>query len=145
MCIYIFMFALTILLHDPPGDLSPKVYCLYNIFIFGLAYVVYVTGKKILDSVVGNEKSLKGIGILRLQRRRNMAHVTGEMVEKEYELWKASKDYINGEITMDKLEEIESSYNKDFNSAMVKFAKSSIQRNLIDIIQGKFFVRRKKT
>ncbi len=68
-------------------------------------------GKKILDSVVGNKQSLKGIRALSLQRRRNMAHVTGKMMEKEYELWKASKDYINGEITIEQLEEIENSYN----------------------------------
>lgn len=121
-----------------------EVYCLYSILVFWVTYVVYIAGKKILDSVVGSKKTLKGIRASSVKRRKNMAHMADKMIEREYELWKASKSYVVGEITIEQLEEIEKSHSEDFNSAMAELAKRSINRKLVGFLREIFFIGRKK-
>lgn len=49
--------------------------------------------------------------------------------DRERNLWIASRKYLTGEINSEKLEEIESSYTKDFNNALMALSKQSVLRD----------------
>ena len=52
-------------------------------------------------------------------------------VDREQDLWIASREYITGEISIDELEEIESGYTRDFNDAMISISKQNVSSHLL--------------
>ncbi len=56
--------------------------------------------------------------------------------DRERSLWIASRMYLTGEINIEKLEEIESSYTKDFNNALIALSKQNISHDWFARILG---------
>ncbi len=55
--------------------------------------------------------------------------------DRERNLWIASREYLTGEIDIDKLEEIESDYTEDFNNAMITLSKRNISHDLFTLMR----------
>jgi len=49
--------------------------------------------------------------------------------DRERTLWNASRMYLTGEINMEKLGEIESSYTEDFNNALIALSKQNVSHD----------------
>jgi hypothetical protein len=59
-----------------------------------------------------------------------MEHVANQSQgDRERSLWIASRKYLTGEINIEKLEEIESSYTEDFNNALIALSKEDVSHD----------------
>jgi len=66
------------------------------------------------------------------RKSKNMAQAADKSSgDRERSLWMASRMYVNGEIDISKLEEIESDYTEDFNNAMIVISKRNLLYNLL--------------